>query len=331
MPWRYLGASAKFAAVALVTAVAALLLLDWLLFDTPLVAPRLPLDDDGRPSDKLLLAARYRDARLLYLGDSRMLFGVNPSVVSETCRCGPGYNGAFPAADTRLTRVMAVRLLRTLSPGVAVIGVSQWELSDAANIHVEGAVEELVPPWQWAEFGVDFDGRPEQVGEALGALWRVYGYRGELRAWLDPSANKPRPDDRRRGFHVYRENRRLREEHLDQRQRQWFTNFSVRGRRAEALRGLVADLRARGIRVILVAPPLYPNFQARVRRQVDQFRTAMGELATETGAHFEDFTAPQRIGATPAHFLDVVHLNEGGADRLSHALGRVIKARLDAG
>jgi hypothetical protein len=331
VPWRYLGASANFAAIALLTAVVGLLLLDRLLFDTPLVAPHLPVDDDSRPGDKLLLAARYRDARLLYLGDSRVLFGVNPAVVSETCRCGPGYNAAFPAADTRLTRIMAERVLRTLSPEVVVIGVSQWELSDAADIHVRQPARELVPPWRWAEFGANVEGSAEQLDATLNSLWRVYRYRGELRTALDPSAKRAQPDDRRRGFKVYRENRRLREEHLDQRERQWFTNFSVRGHRAEALRGLLADLRARGIRVILVAPPLYPNLHTRVRRQVDQFRTAIGELAAENGAVFEDFTSPQRIGATPAHFLDVVHLNESGAERLSHALGRVIKARLDAG
>src|SRR3712207_6849900 len=69
----------------------------------------------------------------LFRSDSRVLFGISPTHVSETCGCGPGYNAAFAAADTRLTRVMADRVLEKLSPGLVVIGVSQWELSDARS------------------------------------------------------------------------------------------------------------------------------------------------------------------------------------------------------
>ena len=97
----------------------------------------LPSNNDGSPNDKLLLAARYRDAEVLYLGDSRVFYGVDPSIVSEACGCGPGFNGAVPAADPSLTSVMADRLLQKLSPRLLVLGVSQWELSDEADIPVD--------------------------------------------------------------------------------------------------------------------------------------------------------------------------------------------------
>ena len=310
--------------------VLTLLILDWVLFDTPALASRLPIgNNDGSPNDKLLLAARYPDAQVLYLGDSRIFYGVDPIIVSESCRCGPGFNGAIPAADPGLTRIMADHLLRRLSPRLVVLGLSQWELSDEARIPIEDPAREIVPPWQLAELGMWRDD-PAGAQEWLSAAWRLYRYRGEVRAALDEWASTSPREDPRRGFEVYSERRRLREEDQDRRERQWFSDFSVEGRRAGALRGMLADLRARGIEVVLVAPPLYPDFHAQVRREVATFHAVVEELANEHGAAFVDVTEPQRIGLTPSHFLDVVHLNEEGTTIFSRHLGAVLGTRLGA-
>ena len=314
----------------LLSAAATLLLLDRLLFDTPAVTRHLHVADDGLPRGKLLQAARYRDTRVLYVGDSRILTGVDPSVVSETCGCGPGYNGAFAAADPGLTRIMANQLLRRLSPEVVVIGVSQWELSDAATIRLARPTAELVPPWQLDEFGVTLD-PSDQVEALVGVVWQLYRYRGDVRATLDPSAGTARADEQRRGFRPWEEGgTRLREPDLDRRQRQWFTDFSVEGRRADALRGLLADLRGRGIRVVLVAPPVHDAFHARLRRQIDLFRTAVEQLAADGGAAFEDLTAPRRSGLSRSHFRDFVHLNDEGVVVFSRHLGQVLKSHVGA-
>jgi hypothetical protein len=327
--WRSLWAATAFVATALLTATALLVLLDRLLFDVPAVARRLPLAEVRSPYDKLLVADRYRDAEVVYLGDSRVQSGVHPDVVSSTCECGPGFNAAFAAADPRLTRIMADRLLEKLSPRLVVIGLSQWELSDNADIRMWGSAPELVEPWRWAEFGFDF-GQPAEVRDALGDAWRIYRFRAELRVALDPWSPEAGRTDPRRGHDVHdvpKEYRRLREQDLDERQKQWFTDFSVRGRRAEALRGLLADLRARGIPVLVVAPPLYPNFHARVRRQVDQFREAVAGMAAENGAVFEDLTDARRSGLTKDSFRDVVHIGKEGSTKFSRQLGKIIRAR----
>jgi hypothetical protein len=311
--------------------VAVLLLLDWTLFDAPAMAARLPIgNNDGSPSDKLLLAARYRDAEVLYLGDSRVFYGVDPSIVSEACGCGPGFNGAVPAADPSLTSVMADRLLQKLSPRLVVLGVSQWELSDDADIPVDDPAREVVAPGQLPEFGVTLDW-PEQIEARTGTAWRLYKYRGELRSALDAWASGAGPEDPRRGFEVYRERRRIRQEDFERRERQWFRHFSVDGRRTEALRGLVGRLRRRGIQVLLVAPPLHPDFYAEVRREVAMFRAAVQDLAAEEGAAFEDVTDAPRIGLTADDFLDVAHLNEAGAATFSRHLGNVLRSRLGTG
>ena len=330
-PWRFLWWGTKFAAIVLLTAAAMLLLLDWVLFDTPAVARHLRVADDGLPRDKLLLVPRYRDARVLYLGDSRILTGVDPAVVSEACGCGPGFNGAFAAAEPRLTAIMADQLLRKLSPELVVIGVSQWELSDGAEIRFLRPALDLVPPWRLDELDLALD-PADQVEATVGAVWRLYRYRGEVRATLDPSMAPDRPADLRRGFNDYDGPRRLRERDQDQREEQWFDDFAVDGRRAEALRALLADLRGRDIRVVLVAPPLHPAFHARVRSEVETFRTAAERLAAESDALFLDLTEPRRLGLDGDDFQDVVHLDEDGAVELSRYLGREIRSRLaDAG
>ena len=324
---RALWAGARFVAVALLAGAGTLGLLDWLLFDTALVAPRLPVLEPRLPASKLLLAERYRDARVLYLGDSRILFGVDPAVVSETCRCGPGYNAAYASADPLLNRLMAERLLRRLSPEVVVIGVSQWELSDAAHLRQERSARQLVPPALLADFGLTLD-RDAQVDATLDVAWRLYRYRAEVRAALDPSTRHDRPHERRRGFLVYDGPSRLREQDLDAREREWFRDFAVAGRRADALRGLIDGLRRRGIHVMLVATPVQHNFLARIRSRSDEFRRALGQLAAEHGAPFEDLTEPDRMGLGRRDFRDPVHLNEEGAIRLSRHLGRTIRSRL---
>jgi hypothetical protein len=322
--WCALWAGASFTAIALLTATALLLFLEWLLFDTPLVARRLPLVDETSPSGKLLLADRYRDAEVLYLGDSRILYGIDPNVVSDECDCGPGFNAAFAAPDARLTRIMAERTLKKLSPELVVIGVSQWELSDNADIHVWGPAPELVAPWRWPEFGLGLD-QPGELQDAVGAAWRTYQHRAELRDALNPWSEDAGRTDPRRGFDAYRGRPHLDDDDLDQRREQWFSNFSVRGRRTEALRGLLADLRGRGVQVLLVAPPLHPDFHARVRREVDRFRAATSELAAENGAAFEDLSEARRSDLTEGNFRDVVHLNERATRKFSREVAEAIE------
>jgi hypothetical protein len=327
MPIRQPGSYRSVASglLALLSFVLVLVTLDWLLFETPLVAPRLPIDDDGSPGDKLLLVDRYRDAEVLHLGDSRIMYGVRPDDVSEVCGCGPGFNAAFPAADPRLTREMAQHVLREVSPEVVVVGVSQWELSDAAYIRVWGPAPELVKPWRLPEFGVSMN-NPFELLEALGQSWRLYRYRGELKAALDPSSEARSENSDRRGFDEFQGRRQLDREDIAERKEQWFRDFSVSGRRREALRELVADLRARDLGVLLLAPPLYPELLTGVGGEVAMFKDAMHELAAEQAVVFEDATEPDRLGLERDDFRDSVHLDEDGTEELSRHLGKVIRS-----
>jgi hypothetical protein len=327
-----LGVVARFVAVALLSAVLLLALLDWLLFGPPGLAFRLPYDNDSTSAiNKILLAGQYPDAQVLYLGDSRVFFGIDPKIVSQECRCGPGYNAAVPSVEPAVLRIMTQRLLERLSPRVVVIGLSQWNLSDAAKVPNRISTKRLIPSWKLAEFGVE-DDTAEALREAPGAFWRLYQYRDEVREGLNAFATGVRDGEGRRGFEVFRNSdgrRQLGERDLDRREQQWFDNFSVKGEQAGELRGLLADLRARGIRAIVLAPPLHPEFEDRVRREVDRFQATTRQIATENGATFVDFTEPGEAGVKASDFLDVVHLNQPGATRLSRHLGGVIRQRLE--
>jgi lysophospholipase L1-like esterase len=144
--------------------------------------------------------------------------------------------------------------------------------------------------------------------------------------------NRTPADEPQRGFNLVSRRRGVGDEQLDAREEYFFgEDFAVRGRRAAALEGLVSDLRRRGIRVLLVAPPLHPELHARVRREVSTFRSAMQKLADEHDAVFEDLTLPERSGLTQRNFVDDVHINEEGTTRFSRRIGQVIRSRFGAG
>jgi hypothetical protein len=323
--WRTVGAGVEFGLITLVTAMIILFLIDWVLFEVPVVASKWRLGrNDGSPADKLLLANRYLDSEVMFLGDSRTLFGIDPEVVSKECGCGSGFNAGFSASDPGLNRLMARRLVERMSPHTVVISVSQWELSDKARILVDDPTRELTRPLQLRQYGRRIDD-DDDARMALGSVWRLYEYRLQIRNTLDAWASRQPPEDLRRGYQEYRERSELRDDDLDKREEQFFDDFSVSGRRNRELRGLIADLRERGIEVVLVAPPLYPDFQSRVKRQVASYAEAVSRIAAESGVKFEDLTVPQRSGLTDSHFKDIVHLSVSGAARYSRQIGKLLK------
>ena len=85
------------------------------------------------------------------------------------------------------------------------------------------------------------------------------------------------------------------------------------------------------IQVLLVAPPLYPEFYARVRPEVHLFRSAIEGLAAEHGAVFADLTDPRRSDLTEGSFRDVVQMHERAAARFSRQVARVIRSLFAAG
>jgi hypothetical protein len=323
--WR---AGARFAGIVLATTAVALVALDWVLFDIGRLADRLAVAEVDSARGKLLMAAHFGDARVVYLGDSRTLTDVDPRVVSAVCECGPGFSAAFSSADTVLTRVVAGRLLETMAPDAVVIGLSQWWLSDQADIKVFFPAREVMPAWRMSEFG-GFPNTGELLSSAVASVWRLYRYRTEVRTTVAALAGSP-PVEFRNGFlpRTERPSPAKVQEQAPIVKTRGFSRFAVAGRRTAALRDLLADLRARSIPALLVALPLHPTARRLVADEVERFRVALFDLAREADVACEDLTAAEWIGEED--FADNVHLNEHGAMKFSRYLGRQLREELRA-
>lgn len=319
---------AWFLGVALVTTALTLWVIDWVLFSVVGLANYLLPQEVDSARVKLLMASRYRDSRLLYVGDSRALTDIDPQTVSATCSCGPGYNAAFSSADPALTRIVVRRLLKTLLPEAVVIGVSQWWLSDGADIKAYWPAREILPPWEVVRFG-RFPSAGELMSSVMGTVWQSYHYRAELRATLMVAAGS-RSLDFRRGFLPRTASvpiARVEQVAPIVRQR-GFGGFSLNGRRADELRWLLGELRDRRLRVLLVVLPLHPVSLKLVGPEVEEFRVALTRLAAESGAGVENLTAPEWISAED--FSDNVHLNASGAEKFSRYLGLRVRVVLES-
>lgn len=309
---------------ATATAVVVLLVIDVVGFGLLGLEGRLAIESATSPRAKLLMAARHRDSRVLYVGESGVLTNFDPGVISRACGCGPGFNAGFGGTDPLLTGVMTRRLLGVLSPEIVVIGVSQWWLSDGADIGVHWAARQVLGPAELVRVA-GYPGLGALASSALAVVWRAYRYRDELHASLLTALGRPAIEFRR-GFGPRDEIRtpaRIEADAAIVRER-GFTRFDLRGRRTEAFRRLLDELRDRGIRVFLVVQPLHPASLRRVALQAREASDVIREVAAATGAVVEDLTDPGWL--IPSDFADNVHLNPAGAAKLSTYLG----ARLSA-
>ena len=317
--------------IALSAAVLVLFAVDWALFEVAGLGERLRLEDATLARSKILLASRYRDARVLHLGDSRTVTGLDPVVVSATCECGPGYNAAFSAADPVLTSIVADRVLHVLSPRAVVIGVSQWWLQDRTEQNF-GAARDIVPPWELGRL----IGVPEVrdvLSSTIAAAWRVYRYRSELRTTLGLARPLPSESvDHRRGYLARPYEMRTAEATVERDaaflKTLWFTPYAVVGRRSAALLELLEHLHDRQIRVLLVGLPLHPAVRGRVPVELARFGDALVRLATKGHASVDDLSTDDSFA--PHDFRDVVHLSVAGAEKLSRQVGARLRTVVTA-
>jgi hypothetical protein len=88
------------------------------------------------------------------------------------------------------------------------------------------------------------------------------------------------------------------------------------------IRSLVDDLRARGIAVAFLIPPLHPAAYTEAGTYLAGAEIAIHELATATGVPLVDC----RAVASASDFRDVTHLLEPAAERHSACVGERLRA-----
>jgi hypothetical protein len=278
------------------------------------------------PLAKLALAARAPETRVLYVGDSTVLTSVDPDVVSEACNCGRGFNAAFNGATPWYISSMTRRLLGEVHPKVVVIGVSPWHLDSgghfvATDVYYEIA-RELMSPDEVAGLGGGL-----QLGETVDAqltnVWSAYGQRALVKVWLGSLLPGQRYDESRRGFYAP-PGTALNAAQLASAIDRLFGRVKEPTPAAPgvmAFSSLITELRARGIQVAIMLPPVHPAGYQQVGTYLNGAEVAVREFAAQRGLPIVDC----RALVSPGDFRDLDHLLESGAAKYSTCVGNQLR------
>jgi hypothetical protein len=317
-PFETLRAHARPIAVAAATCVALLLAVELAVFRSGFFASQVAVSDPQWPAAKLAIAARQADASVLYVGDSTMMTSVLPAIVSLACDCGPGFNGAFSAADPWLTDAMTRRLLDVMRPRLVVVSVSPWTVDAGARFETSESARQLMTPDELAARGASLN-LEQRIDAAIGDLWSAYRQRQLLKEWASALAPGQRYDEALLGYYVAPGSANSYARLAAQADRLFadVRQASASAPGAAVLRSLAEDLRARGIAVAFLVPPLHPAAAEHAGAYLDRSDEAIRQLAADADVPLIDCRAT--VGA--ADFRDVTHLLRPAAERHSRCVG----------
>ena len=322
-PWPILWAHARAIAVALLTCLVVLVSLELALFRSGFFAAHATVTDPQWPAAKLAVAARQPDASVLYVGDSTMMTSVLPAIVTRACACGPGFNGGFSSADPWLTDAMTHRLLAFMHPKLVVVSISPWTVDNAKRFVGGDLARQVMSPAELAANGAPLD-LAQAIDTTIGDALSVYGQREVLKEWLSSLMPGQRYDETLLGYYVAPGAANT-EERLVATAGRLFTGVgapSASAPGAVVIRSLVEDLRARGIAVAFLLPPLHPAAYSEAGAYLAGAEVAIRELATEQSVPLIDC----RAVASASDFRDVTHLLEPAAERHSACVGERLRA-----
>jgi hypothetical protein len=322
-PWTAFRAHARSVGMAVATCAVVLLVVELAVFRSGFFVSHVTFSS-AAPAAKLALATHYQDVRVLYVGDSTVLTGVMPTVVSDRCRCGGGFNAAFASADPWLTAAMTDHVIALEHPGLVAIGVPPWYLGSELRFAAGPYSLELLTPEQSAALGVSPD--PAAVVDAkLGAIWSAYGQRALIQEWMVSLVPGQRYDESERGYEFV-PGSLLSRPHLEA-EAVGLENDpsgapSARGPGASVIGSLVSDLRGRGIAAAILLPPLHPIATEIAGAYLAQADAAVRALAASQGAAVIDC----RGSVSADDFRDLRHLNRDGATKYSTCVAAAIAA-----
>lgn len=324
-PWQIFRARARSIGIAFATCLVVLLTLELAIFRSGFFASHVRFFNPIFPTEKLALAARSTDARLLYVGDSMILSDVAPAIVSAVCQCGPGFNGAFAGANPRLTDAMTRRLLSLMHPQLVVVGLSPWVVGDNARYDAGDFAREIIPPVDLYELGTPVDAIGT-VDKALGRVWSAYGQRNLIKEWLASLVPGQQYDEALRGLRVPPGSASSPVQLAEA------ANTAFGGLKqpkssapgAIATGSLISELRTRGIAVAILVPPLHPAAHRQAGPYLDRADAAIRELALEHAVPVIDC----RSAVSSDDFRDLTHLLYSGAVKHSTCVGDQIRTLL---
>jgi len=322
-PWPIFRIHARAIGVALATCLVMLMCLELAVFRSGFFDSHVAVSDPQWPAAKLAIAARQPNASVLYVGDSTMMTSVLPTIVSRSCDCGPGFNGGFSASNPWTTDAMTRRLLTFMHPKLVVISVSPWAVDAAAKFESNELARQVMSPSELAARGAPLD-LAESIDATLGSLWSAYGQRELVKEWFSALAPGQRYDESLLGYYVAPGSANSYERLVATADR-LFADVgtpTADAPGAKVIRSLVDDLRARGIAVAFLLPPLHPTAYEEAGPYLERADVAIRELAGERAVPLIDC----RTLFSASDFRDVTHLVEAAAERHSACVGDRMRA-----
>ena len=322
-PWPIFRSHAPAIGMALATCLVMLTCLELAIFRSGFFAGHVAVSDPQWPAAKLAIAARQPNTDVLYVGDSTMMTSVLPTIVSRSCDCGPGFNGGFSASNPWTTDAMTRRLLTFMHPKLVVISVSPWAVDGAAKFGNSDLARQVMSPSELAALGAPLD-LAESIDATLGSLWSAYGQRELVKEWFSALAPGQRYDESLLGYYVApgSANSYARLVATADRLFADVGTPTADAPGATVIRTLVDDLRARGIAVAFLLPPLHPTAYEEAGPYLDRAEGAIRELAGEKAVPLIDC----RASFSASDFRDVTHLLEPAAERHSACVGERIRS-----
>jgi hypothetical protein len=323
-PWPAIRRQARSILIAAATCLVVLVSIELAFFRSGFFAARVAISNPQTPVAKLVLAQRHTEAQTLYVGDSTMMTSVMPTVVSLICDCGPGFNGAFSAANPWLTRTMTERLLGVMHPRVVVISVSPWTVDANARFQDSDLdlARELMTPAELDALGAPM-AIDERIDAALGSIWSAYGDRLLLKEWFSALAPGQRYDESLLGYWVApgSANSDARVAALVERLFANVGDATTSSSGASAIETLVSELHARGIEAVFMLPPLHPASYDTAGPYLRAADAAIRELASRQQVPIIDC----RSAIDADDFRDATHILPGAAERHSRCVGEQLR------
>jgi hypothetical protein len=117
----------------------------------------------------------------------------------------------------------------------------------------------------------------------------------------------------------------------------WYARGAFAGARWRLFRDAVATLRARGVQVVIVDPPVHPRFSAGIAgtslAPVDaRYHEQLAGYCADMAIPYLRVTADELHPAEPADsFISLMHLNRSGAERMSRQVADQLAVWLEDG
>jgi hypothetical protein len=327
-PWPLMWRHAHGILVAVMMCVALLMTVELAIFRSGFFVSHVSVSNPDTPSTKLALASHVNDVRVLYVGDSTVMTGIAPAVVSAACECGDGFNAGFKTASPWLTAALTRQLVAEKHPELVVIGVAPWTVDTSARFEDGEYAREVLSPAEFAALGAPLDA-VGMIDHEIRSSWSLYGDRLLLWAWLGSLLPGQRYDESLRGFYVPAGSGTSATQlaatagQLLGEPRE--ASSSAAG--ANVFGTLIDELRSRGTAVALFVPPLHPAARELAGPYLDRADVAIREFAQRYDVPLIDC----RSTVSAADFRDLDHPIETGAVKQSQCVGANIRTILQSG